>query len=77
MIRITTDRLRVTVEGNLSGPAVDQLRESCAGQHEAGIVLDLSGVVFADRSAAVLLKELSAAGFLLEGCSGFIKQLLL
>jgi len=53
------------------------LRKSCAGRHDAGIVLDLSGVLFADRSAAVLLKELTAAGFVLEGCSGFIKELLL
>lgn len=80
MIRITTDSnkgLRLVVEGQLSGPAVNELRKSCAGRHNAGIVLDLSGVLFADRSAAVLLKELSAAGFVLEGCSGFIKELLL
>ncbi len=79
MIRITTDSsngLRLVVEGHLSGPAVDELRKSCAGRH-ARIVLDLSGVVFADRSAALLLNELSAAGFVPEGCSGFIKQLLL
>ena len=79
MIRITTDTsngFRLVVEGDLSGPAVDELRNSCAGKH-AGTILDLSGVVFADRSAAVLLNELRAAGFVLEGCSGFIKQLLL
>ncbi len=79
MIRITTDSsngLRLVVEGHLTGPAVDELRKSCDGRH-AGAVLDLSGVVFADRSAAVLLNELRAAGFVLEGCSGFIKQLLL
>jgi hypothetical protein len=79
MIRITTDSsngLRLVVEGHLSGPAVDELRKSCAGRH-ARTVLDLSGVVFADRSAALLLNELSAAGFVLEACSGFIKQLLL
>jgi anti-anti-sigma regulatory factor len=79
MIRITTDNskgLRLVVEGHLSGEAVKELRKSCAGRHEAGIVLDLSGVVFADRSGAELLKELSAAGFTLEGCSDFIKELL-
>jgi len=79
MIRITTDSsngLRLVVEGQLTGPAADELRKSCAGRH-AGTVLDLSGVIFADSSAAVLLNELSAAGFVLEGCSGFIKQLLL
>jgi len=79
MIRITTDTskgLGLLVEGNLSGLAVEELRRICAQRHEAGTVLDLSGVVFADRSAARLLKELSAAGFALEGCSDFIKELL-
>jgi anti-anti-sigma regulatory factor len=79
MIRITTDTskgLRLVIEGHLSGSSVDELRESCSG-HGAGTVLDLAGVVFADRSAAVLLNELNAAGFVIEGCSGFIKELLL
>lgn len=79
MIRITTDSskgLRLIVDGHLTGPAVDELRKSCAG-HKAGTVVDLSGVIFADRSAALLIKQLGAAGFVMEGCSGFIKQLLL
>src|ERR1700757_4576077 len=70
MIRITTDTskgVRLLVDGHLSGLAVEELRNICAGRHHEGIVLDLSGVVFADRSAAELLKELSAAGFTLEG----------
>jgi anti-anti-sigma regulatory factor len=79
MIRITIDTtkgVRLVVEGHLRGLAVEELRKTCAGRYEAGIVLDLSGVVFADRSAAKLLKELSAAGFTPEGCSDFIKELL-
>ena len=79
MIHITTDTsngLRLVVEGHLTGSAVDELRKSCAG-HDAGTVLDLSGVVFADRSAAVLLNELSAGGFVIEGCKGFLRELLL
>jgi hypothetical protein len=79
MIRITADSSkgsRLVVEGQLSGSAVDELRKSCIG-HDAGTVLDLSGVLFADRSAAVLLNELSVAGFVVEGCSGFIRELLL
>ncbi len=79
MIRITTDSSqpsRLIVEGHLSGRAVDELRESCANRPAAMPVLDLSGVMFADRFAAVLLCELSGAGFVLVGCSGFIQQLL-
>ena len=79
MIRITADNgtgSRLVVEGHLSGSAVDELRKSCAGLGP-GTVLDLSGLMFADRSGVVLLNELITGGFLLEGCSGFIKELLL
>jgi anti-anti-sigma regulatory factor len=79
MIRITTDsgnESRLVIEGHLSGSAVEELRKYCAGRHEPGIILDLSGVVFADRVAAALLRELSAAGFAIEGCSDFIKEML-
>jgi len=79
MIRITADSskgLRFVVEGQLSGSAVEVLRTSCAG-HGAGTVLDLSGLIFADWSGAVLLNELSATGFVIMGYSGFIKELLL
>ena len=79
MIRITIDSSkgsRLVVEGHLSGLAVDELRKSCAACG-ARTVLDLSGLIFADRSGAVLLNELIAADFVIEGCSGFITELLL
>jgi RNA polymerase sigma-70 factor (ECF subfamily) len=78
MIRITTDSsngIRLIVEGHLSGLAVDELRKSCVEQC-APVILDLAGVVFADRLAVVLLKELIAAGFAVEGSSGFVQELL-
>jgi RNA polymerase sigma-70 factor (ECF subfamily) len=78
MIRITTESsngIRLIVEGHLSGLAVDELRKSCAEQR-VPVIIDLTGVVFADRVAAVLLKELIAAGFAVEGSSGFIQELL-
>jgi anti-anti-sigma regulatory factor len=77
MIRITTDESngsRLLIAGHLSGSAVEELRKYCAGRH--GIILDLSSVVFADRFTAAILKELSAAGVKIEGCSDFIKELL-
>ena len=79
MVRITIDNRkgsRLVVEGHLSGPAVDELRKSCAAC-DAGTVLDLSGLIFADRSGAVLLNELIAADFVIEGCSSFITELIL
>ena len=79
VIRITIDSSkgsRVIVEGHLRGSAVDELRKSCTARG-TGTVLDLSGLIFADRSGAGLLNELIADGFVIEGCSGFIRQLLL
>ena len=79
VIRITIDNSkgsRLVIEGHLSGSAVNELRRSCA-TCGAGTVLDLSGLIFADRSGAVLLNELIAADFVIEGCSSFITQLLL
>ncbi len=78
MIRITADTshaARLIVEGHLSGEAVEELRKSCAELNTPAI-LDLAGVIFADRLAAVLLNELTGAGFVVEGCSGFIQELL-
>jgi len=79
VVRITIDNRkgsRLVVEGHLSGSAVDELRKSCA-TCGARTVLDLSGLIFADRSGAVLLNELMAADFGIEGCSSFIQELLL
>jgi anti-anti-sigma regulatory factor len=79
VIRITTvnsNGLTLIVEGQLSGPAVEELRKICDGSRGSGIVVDVSGVVFADGVAASLLKELCTAGFVIQGCSDFIKELL-
>jgi hypothetical protein len=78
VIRITIDNRkgsRLVVEGHLSGSAVGELRKSCV-TCGARTVLDLSGLIFADRSGAVLLNELIAADFVIEGCSSFITELL-
>ena len=60
----------------MSGSAVDELRKSCAARGTE-TVLDLSGLIFADRPGAVLLKKLTADGFVIKGCSGLITELLL
>ena len=79
MIRISTDNSevsRLVVEGQLGGPAVDELRKACVGLGGNGTVLDVSGVMFADRRAAVLLRELGDAGFVLARGSGFLQELM-
>jgi RNA polymerase sigma-70 factor (ECF subfamily) len=78
MIRITADsskETRLIVEGHLSGRAIDELSKSCA-ELVAPATMDLTGVVFADRVAAVLLNELTSRGFAMEGYSGFVQELL-
>ena len=78
MIRISIDKnetSRLAVEGRLSGPAVDELRKAVAGAGGA-IVLDLSGVAFADHRAASVLRELCEAGVVLERCSGLLQELI-
>jgi hypothetical protein len=46
--------------------------DAYAGQR---VVADVSRVVFADSSAASLLKELSAAGFMIQGSSRSCKRI--
>ena len=79
VIRITavnSNGLTLIVEGRLSGSAVEELRKNCARRRGSEVVVDVSGVVFADSLAASLLKELCTAGFVIQGCSDFIKELL-
>lgn len=83
MIRITTslksdEAVTLCLEGQLTEGTIAQL---VAASDEllaspAHLVLDLSGLTFADQSGAGLLRRLIARGAELESCSGFVEQLL-
>ena len=60
MLKISRDGNTLKVEGTLGGPWVSELDAACtralAGRKR--ITLDLTSVVFVDRSGAVLLEKL-------------------
>jgi anti-anti-sigma regulatory factor len=80
MLRISTDKAKdgamtLLLEGQLAGPWVRLLRESCdENASGVGIILDLSNVSFADREGIKLLRDLVDRGFELRSASPFIAE---
>jgi anti-anti-sigma regulatory factor len=64
------------LEGRVVGPWVAELREACEKvlEERPGLILDLSGVMFASRAGLTLLLELKAQGVVLSGSSPFLSQ---
>ncbi len=65
----------LTLDGRLTGDEVDELRRAV---DEVGglVVLDLTGLQFADRPGVSVLRELRAHGVKLTGASPYIALLL-
>lgn len=82
MLRITTlpaeeGITRLRLDGRLTQQTVSQLRGSCDGPGTGGrLLLDLTGVRFADPAGIQVLRELERRGTELSGCSGFLAELL-
>lgn len=83
MLRVTPFRDHeaycLHVEGRLSGPAeLDVLRQALAEAESPGrhIVVDLSGLRFADDHAVALLTGVAERGVELIGCSPLLASLL-
>jgi len=84
MLRITPleadpSRCELRVEGRLAGEvSVDILRGELeqAARLERPVVLELSGVSFADHEAVALLAEAARSGVLLVGGSAWLTSLL-
>jgi len=84
MLRITPleadpSRCELRVEGRLAGEvSVDILRGELeqAARLERPVVLELSGVSFADHEAVALLAEAARRGVLLVGGSAWLTSLL-
>jgi RNA polymerase sigma-70 factor (ECF subfamily) len=82
MLRITTLRghdgvTRLQLEGRLVEQTVPQLRAACDGSIQGGgLLLDLTGVRFADPAGVQELRDLERRGTALSGCSGFLRELL-
>lgn len=80
MLRISinkdSDNLRLTVEGSLVGPWVDELRREAqvALAQSKPLALDLGKLWFTDSSGVALLRELMARQVVLVHTSTFISQ---
>ena len=73
-----SDKLSRTLclEGQLSGPWVEELRHVCEGILNDGLSLklDLSEITFVDRQGALLLVGLTARRVTLSGSSPFVSE---
>jgi anti-anti-sigma regulatory factor len=84
MLRITPvqaapDRCELRVEGRLAGESsVEILRDELeqAASRDRRVVLELSGVSFADPQAVALLAEAALHGVVLVGASPWLTSLL-
>ena len=82
MLRITTtqteSRMTLKLEGNLSGPWVEELRGYWAKLAQAGVPveIDLRGLFFLDAGGSSLLRRMEQEGSRLFGSSAFIQALL-
>ncbi len=83
MLRVThfqssgaTESLRI--EGRLTRSDLPRFQEACSELLASGraLRLDLSGLQFVDRDAAVALRGLRACGVAFVGASGFVDALL-
>ncbi len=66
------------VEGRIAGPWVGELDRVVRLSVNGGgrVVLDVSGVTFADRAGTALLRQLEVTGAALHGASAFLMNLL-
>ena len=73
-----SERELLRLEGQVTGPWVEELRRACAetlgsnGHSRNGFVLDLAGVSFLDADGIALFRELAARRVLFTNCSAFI-----
>jgi ABC-type transporter Mla MlaB component len=76
MIKESEQRVRLTLEGWLVGPWVDELRKESEQQlsEARALRLDLSKVLFADPSGVALLRELAGRQVEYVNCSPFLSQ---
>jgi ABC-type transporter Mla MlaB component len=79
MLRIGEDSLQkesatLSLAGQVSGPWVGVLRESCERMNHCRLMLDLAEVTFADLSGLALLRELQEREVTLLNCSPFLQE---
>ena len=78
LLKITKEEAELKIEGRLVGWWVSLLEQVCeTPRHDkdAIVVLDFSGVSYADRNGVQLLHRLQNRGVVLQGCSPFLEAL--
>ena len=79
MLRITKTscegRTALKLEGRVAKPWITELERACRAQ-ESPLVLDLSGVSFADELGTEAIRRLRAEGAELVGLSRFLHELI-
>ncbi|HST11122.1 MAG TPA: STAS domain-containing protein [Terriglobales bacterium] len=76
-IKSNSDKdIRLSVEGRLVGPWVEELRRQSEQGLSDGqkVTLDLEKLLFVDAAGAALLRELATRQVMHENCSTFISQ---
>lgn len=81
MLRISENNASIEtvillLEGQISNHSVEITRESCEQVLRKGgqLILDMSGVSFADRAGIALLRKLQQQQVKLINCSPFLKE---
>lgn len=69
---------RLAVEGHLVGDHIEEIRSACEPFLAAGtgLVIDVEGIGYADSKGLALLRDLNARGAELQGCSAFLREML-
>jgi hypothetical protein len=72
----TGDEARLSLEGRIIGPWVDELRRSCEQILATGgaLSLDLGEVAFVERDGVRLLKDLADGGVAMVNCPAFVRE---
>jgi anti-anti-sigma factor len=78
----TDGHATLSLEGEISGPWVEELRKACiralsAEVHDSTqLVLDLAGVSSIDAAGLALFRRLSTRGVVVTNCSPYVTELL-
>ncbi|HEX4948883.1 MAG TPA: STAS domain-containing protein [Blastocatellia bacterium] len=70
------EQVILLLEGQVSNHSVELAREVCAQALGQGrqLILDMTGVTFADRAGVALLREMQQRRVELINCSPFLKE---
>jgi hypothetical protein len=77
-VAVTNSTQTIKLEGKLSGPWVDEVRDACACDTVSSgrTRLDLSALTFVDAAGERLLRDLLGRGIEVVACSNYVAELL-